>query len=537
MTSIVSVLLFLITIWALRRLYKIGAREPLLPPGPPTIPLLGNLHVFPQEFAHYKFTTWAREYGEIYSLKMGPSTVIVLTGMNAVKELLEKRSGSTVDRPALRIANIVTGGLNMVLARYGNEWRILRKTAHAILTPAAVMAHLPIQAAEATQVMHDLLKSPERFYTHIGRYSNSVIMSVLYGKRCPRYETREAASFFEVQHLWGLILEPGSQPPIDLLPFLCYVPRRWAPWKALSEKIRMDQRKLYFGLLDECADRIQKGEENGSFMEEVINRQDESGSSRELSGYFGGVLIEGGSDTTSSFLQSLILLLIAFPEVQRKGHEEIGGIVGDQRTPTLDDVPRLPYMQAIIKETHRMRPVAPLAIPHMNREPEVYNGYIIPEGSTIFVNTWGIYHDPDLYEDPETFNPDRFIDNEYGTKPNVDTSNFRANIAFGYGRRICPGIHLANNSLLLNTMNLLWGFSFESPLDTSTGLPIPVDIFNYHKGILAVPKPFKCRITCRSPGHAQIIERDFWSEAIPIFERFERNLSEEDEAWLKVSRK
>ncbi|KAJ3758863.1 cytochrome P450 [Lentinula raphanica] len=310
-------------------------------------------------------------------------------------------------------------------------------------------------------------------------------MSVLYGKRCPRYETREAASFFEVQHLWGLILEPGPQPPIDLLPFLCYVPRRWAPWKALSEKIRMDQRKLYFGLLDECADRIQKGEENGSFMEEVIDRQDEFGSSRELSG--------------------LILLLIAFPEVQRKGHEEIDGIVGDQRTPTLDDVPRLPYMQAIIKETHRMRPVAPLAIPHMNREPEVYNGYIIPEGSTIFVNTWGIYHDPDLYEGPETFNPDRFIDNEYGTKPNVDTSNFRANIAFGYGRRICPGIHLANNSLLLNTMNLLWGFSFESPLDTSTGLPIPVDIFNYHKVVpIQFPHFQPCLLTW-CPAH-----REYW---------------------------
>ncbi|KAJ3721313.1 cytochrome P450 [Lentinula guzmanii] len=281
MTTVV--VLFLL-IWFIRRLYRIGSREPSLPPGPPTIPLLGNLNIFPAEYAHYKFTVWAREYGDIYSLKIGPSTVVVITSMDAVKELMEKCSGSTADRPPNYIADNVSGGLNMVLARYGNEWRILRKTAHAILTPNAVTAHLPIQVAEATQVMYDLLNSPERFYNHIRRYSNSVIMSVLYGKRCPRYETREATSFFEAQHLWELALEPGAHPPIDLLPFLRHVPRRWAPWKILCDKTRKAQRELYFGLLDECNQRVQQGDENGCYMEEIIKRQDEFGLDRELRG-------------------------------------------------------------------------------------------------------------------------------------------------------------------------------------------------------------------------------------------------------------
>ncbi|KAJ3782385.1 cytochrome P450 [Lentinula aff. detonsa] len=522
MTTVV--VLFLL-IWFIRRLYRIGSREPSLPPGPPTIPLLGNLNIFPAEYAHYKFTVWAREYGDIYSLKIGPSTVVVITSMDAVKELMEKRSGSTADRPPNYIADNVSGGLNMVLVRYGNEWRILRKTAHAILTPNAVTAHLPIQVAEATQVMYDLLNSPERFYNHIRRYSNSVIMSVLYGKRCPRYETREATSFFEAQHLWELALEPGAHPPIDLLPFLRHVPRRWAPWKILCDKTRKAQRELYFGLLDECNQRVQQGDENGCYMEEIIKRQDEFGLDRELRGYLGGVMIEGGSDTTSSFLQSLVLLLTAYPEVQRKGYEEIDRVIGDQRVPAIDDVPDLPYIQAIVKETHRMRPVAPLAIPHANREAETYKGHVIPEGLTIFVNTWGIYHDPDVYEDPETFNPDRYMHNEHGTKANVDTSNFnRADIAFGSGRRICPGMHLADNSLLLNTMNLIWAFTFGHAVDSRTGQPIPVDLFSYHKGILTAPKAFQCKITCRSLRHAQIIDKRF-REAIPTFERFEGNLS------------
>ncbi|KAJ3873641.1 cytochrome P450 [Lentinula edodes] len=530
-----SASLLLLSIWLIRRLYMIGRREPSLPPGPPTIPLLGNLNIFPTEYAHYKFTDWAKEYGDIYSLKIGPGTVVVITSMEAVRELMEKRSGSTADRPPNYMADNITGGLNMVLARYGSKWRILRKTAHAILTPHAVTAHLPIQIAESTQVMYDLLKAPELFYTHIRRYSNSVVMSLLYGKRSPRYETREATLFFESQHLWELALEPGAHPPVDVLPFLRYVPRRWAPWKALCDKTREAQRKLYFGLLDECMERVQRGKENGCYMEEVIKHQDEFGLDRELSGYLGGVMIEGGSDTTSSFLQSLILLLTAFPNVQRKAHKEMDRVVGDQRVPTLDDVPHLPYIQAIIKETHRMRPVAPLAVPHLNREAETYRGYVIPEGSTIFVNTWGIFHDPDIYDDPKIFNPDRYMHNEHGTKPNTDTRSFRTDMGFGSGRRICPGIHLANNSLLLNTMNLVWAFTFDYATDPSSGQPIPVDLFDYHKGILTAPKPFRCKISCRSSGHAQIIEREF-REAIPTFERFEANLSVEDEMWLKATR-
>ncbi|KIK69489.1 hypothetical protein GYMLUDRAFT_35558 [Collybiopsis luxurians FD-317 M1] len=534
-TIIIQSLGILALSWLAFKLYKIGERHPSLPPGPSTVPILGNLHIFPTEFAHIKFTQWARQYGDIYSLKIGPGTAIVLTSMEAVKELMERRSASTVDRPPNFIADEVAGGLNMVLARYSEEWRILRKAAHAILTPNAVAAHVPIQIAESVQVMYDFLHTPEHFYTHLRRYSNSVIMSVLYGKRCPRYETHEATLFFEAQHLWELALEPGAHPPVDILPILKYIPRRWAPWKILCEKTRRLQQSLYFGLLDECKEKVQKGEENGCYMEEIIKRQEELSLDRELAGYLGGVMIEGGSDTTSSFLQSLCLLLVAFPEAQRKAQEEVDRIVGDQRIPSLDDVARLPYIQAVVKETHRMRPVAPLAVPHSNREAEQYRGYLIPEGSTIFVNNWGMFHDPDVFKDPEVFNPDRYIANEFGVKEGVDTSNFRENIPFGSGRRICPGIHLANNSLLINTMNLIWAFHFERAVDSHSGQTIAVDIFDYQKGILTAPKPFKCRITCRSTRRAEIIEKEL-CDAIQIFETFEGNLSEDDKVWLKNTR-
>ncbi|KAK7042226.1 putative cytochrome P450 [Favolaschia claudopus] len=514
-------------------LRKVGSREPGLPPGPPTLPLLGNLHIFPKEFAHYKFTEWARTYGGIYSLKVGPGTAIVLTDAAAVKELMDKRSGSTADRPPMHIVDVVTGGFHMV-SRYSESWRTLRRTAHTILTPQAAMKHVPIQAAEASQLLHDILCRPEGFYTHIRRFSSSVILSVLYGKRAPRYETRETTAFFEVQHDWEELMEPGSTPPIDLIPILKYIPERWAKWKQDCTKVRKMQRRLYFGLLDEMKERVGRGEENGCFMEEILMREVELGVNREMAGYLGGVLIEGGSDTTSSYLQSLIMALVAYPDAQRKAQEEMDRVVGSHRMPTLDDLEEMPYIRAMIMETHRFRPVAPMLIPHCALNDEEYNGFIIPHGCTIFVNIWGIFHDPELYDDPENFIPERYLLSENGTKPGISGSDLRPNLPFGAGRRICPGMHLAQNTININAMNFVWAFNFTADTDAQ-GNPILLNTFDYQKGLLTGPRPFKCKITPRSVEKAEIIEHEFL-EAADTFSKFEFGLSGEDKEFVMRSR-
>ncbi|KAJ7677806.1 cytochrome P450 [Mycena polygramma] len=525
-----TLVLFCIFLW----LRKIGSRAAGLPPGPPTLPLLGNLHIFPTEFAHYKFTEWARTYGGIYSLKIGPGTVVVLTDAAAVKELMDKRSASTVDRPPMHVADVVTGGLNLALARYTESWRTLRRTAHTILTPQASTRHLPIQQAEATQLLYDILRQPESFYNHVRRYSSSVILSVLYGKRAPRYETPETSTFFAVQHEWELVLEPGAAPPVDLIPILKYVPARWAPWKRACALTRRLQRTLYFGLLDETKERLARGEGNGSYMEEVLARAEEFGMGREMMGYLGGVLIEAGSDTTSSYLQSFILALAAYPDAQKTAHEEIDRVVGEHRMPSLEDLEHMPYIRAMILETHRFRPVAPTSIPHRNLNTEEYNGFVIPQGTTIFFNVWGIFHDPELFDDPENFVPERYLLTENGTKPAVDGSDLRHNLPFGAGRRICAGIHVAQNSINLNAMNLVWAFNFAAQKDAA-GNPVELDTFAYQKGLLTNPKPFKCKITPRSAAKAEIIRHEFL-EAESTFARFEFGLSPEDKEFVNESR-
>jgi hypothetical protein len=107
---------------------------------------------------------------------------------------------------------------------------------------------------------------------------------VLYGKRSPRYETPQTTAFFKAQHEWMLVLEPGATPPVDMIPILKYVPERWAKWKRDCAKTRKLQRDLYFGLLDETKERLRRGEENGSYMEEILTRQEEFGMDRETTG-------------------------------------------------------------------------------------------------------------------------------------------------------------------------------------------------------------------------------------------------------------
>ncbi|KAJ7471393.1 cytochrome P450 [Mycena galericulata] len=532
---------------------RVGAREKGLPPGPPTLPILGNVHIFPKEFAHYKFTEWARKYGGIYSasvfaliphsmtlipspckLKIGPGTAVVLTDAAAVKEIMDKRSATTSDRPSNHVGDLVTGGLHLGFARYGDTWRTLRRAAHTILTPQATARQLPIQRAEATQLLHDILCTPQSFYNHIRRYSSSVILSVLCGKRAPRYETPETTAFFHVEHEWELLLEFGATPPVDMIPLLKLVPERWAKWKRDCKKVRALQRALYFGYVDEAAERVRSGGENGSYIEEVLARQDEFRMDREMIGYLAGVLIEGGSETTSSYLSTLILALVAHPDAQKKAHEEIDRVVGEHRLPTLDDLEHMPYIRAIILEAHRFRPVAPLSVPHATIALEEYQGYIIPKGATIFINTWGIYHDPALYDDPDDFIPDRYLLTEHGTKPGVDGSCLRETLAFGAGRRFCPGVHLAQNSININAMNLIWAFNFESDIDAE-GNPIKADTSAYLKGITTAPIPFKCRITPRTGEKAEIIRREFL-EAADTFSKFEYGLSPEDKEFVAKSR-
>ncbi|KAF9007716.1 cytochrome P450 [Hymenopellis radicata] len=528
-----SGVLFLVVAAFIAYLTRTGKRENGLPPGPPTLPVLGNILSFPREYVYLKLSEWATEYGGIYSLKLGSGTMIVLSSATTVEELLDQRSAYSIDRPDSHLAQIVSDGLHFAFARYGSwDWRVLRKGAHTVLTPQAAARHIPIQQAEATQLMYDLMREPDAILNHVRRYANSVISSVIVGKRSPRFESEHACMFFEYDERWDAYLAPGASPPVDMFPILKYLPEFLAPWKKEARALRRLQRQLFFTALEECEERLQRGEGNDCYLEELIQQKDEIGLSRDQIALVPSR--RGCSGTSAIFLKSLILALITYPEVQRKAQEEIDTIVGHERTPMLADYDSLPYIRASFKKyVHRTRPVAPLTIPHATTVVQEYRGYVIPKGATIFLNAWGIYHDPDAFDEPEAFNPDRSIKSLYGTKDGYDDTDFRNNFGFGSGRRICPGQVLANNSIAINVMNLIWAFNFVPPSNNRGGKPY--DIENYLSGLSCTPRPFECTIVPRSAAKKRMIEREF-SDAIRVFENFESTLTSDDKEYIRATR-
>ncbi|KAK1229647.1 hypothetical protein PQX77_007283 [Marasmius sp. AFHP31] len=536
-----------LAIWVVTRLWRVGRRDANLPPGPPTKPLIGNIHIMPLKDPQIKFTEWARQYGDIYSLKAGPKTIVVLSGIDSVKELLDKRSATTADRPDSYMVQTITDGLHLAFGRYTEEWKKQRKAAHAILSSTAVVGHVPIQMAESIQLVYDLIQTPQKFWEHTGRYSNSVIMSILFGKRCPRFDSYESRSFYEINALWFDALDLGNakQPPVDFYPALGpiveLIPEKLAPWKQLAKKIREKQHGLYFRLIEECEDRMDKAERgvegavlNDSFVEEVLKKRKEFDMSRELVGALAGVLLEGGSESSAAYIRFLMQFLSVNSEAQKKAQEEIDRVIGEDRAPRMEDLEDLPYVRAVVNEVYRMRPPVPLSIPHATTADEEYKGYVLPTGTMIYQNLYGVFHDPNYFDEPEKFWPDRYILTEHGTKPGVDDNGFRSTLVFGSGRRICPGADLGHNNASLNTMNLLWAFNF-SPAKDANGNDIAIDLNAYEVGIVPSPK-FTCSITPRNKNIVEIVEREF-AEATSVFERFEAGLAEEDRKWVEERRK
>ncbi|KAL1710405.1 cytochrome P450 [Schizophyllum commune] len=525
------------TLAASYKIFRTASREHGLPPGPPTAPIFGNALQVPTKGMYLRFTEWARIYGEIYSIKMGSGTAIILSGPAAPKELLDKQSAYTSDRPEFSLFDVSTSAVyyTKLLILIHEIWRKLRKASQMLLAPSVVKTYQPLQEGESTQLAFDLLEAPERFFEHISRYGNSLVLAILYGRRSPRIETPTALAIVEILNHWVTYLEPGATPPVDVFPILKWIPEWMAPWVARARKIRDMRAALYLGLFDDCRTRVEAGEDN-FFMGDVIRDQAGHGLTREQMSELAGAIYEAGSETTSSTLQTMVLLFAAFPEIQARLQQEIDNAVGEGRLPEAKDAEHLPYLNAVIQETHRSLNVTPLAIPHRATKDLHYKGYLIPEGATVFGNLYGLFHDPDLFDEPYTLNPDRFMLTEHGTKPGVDDSAFRSTLIFGFGRRICPGMHLANVSVALAAMKLLWAFEFRPPMDPETAMPVQLDIMKKRDGIAAGPPPFKCDIRCRSSVRAELVRYAFKVDAATALACYEYNLSEGDREWLESVR-
>lgn len=198
---------------------------------------------------------------------------------------------------------------------------------------------------------------------------------------------------------------------------------------------------------------------------------------------------------TVSSIYCFFLAMTLFPEAQKKAQEEIDRVIGTDRLPTLDDRPFLPYVNALAKEVLRWHPVAPMAIPHIVSDDNIYEGMFIPKGSVVVPNLWMFTHDPETYKDPHTFRPERFL----GDKPEMDSHP----ISFGIGRRSCPGRELADASVFLTILTSLAAFNIRKARDEK-GVEIE-PAARFTPGIISYPADFECDITVRSEKAERLV--------------------------------
>ena len=170
--------------------------------------------------------------------------------------------------------------------------------------------------------------------------------------------------------------------------------------------------------------------------------------------------------------------MLAYPETQARAHAELDAVVGRDRLPTFADYPHLPYIRAMVKEVLRWRPIGPLGSPHRSIEDDWYEGMFIPKGTICIPNVWHMNRDPELFgKNAEHFDPARYLDANgcLHVAPGLSDIKEEGHFTYGFGRRICVGRHMADNSLFINMAIMLWANRIEGKKDAS-GRLIPLDL-------------------------------------------------------------
>lgn len=308
------------------------------PPGPPTIPLLGNLHQIPLTRPFLQFAEWSRTYGAhgLVGLQLGPSNrAVVLNSWQSVRDLLDQRGANYSSRPQIPIVDYVVpgGDMHLVFMPYGNKFRRARKTIGKYLKDDEVDKLVPIQDAESAQMMYELLRRPDRYHEHALRLFGAVIMASVFGIRGKSYgdEGGKIRQFFEIQHEWASLLAPGSVPPLDVFPFLWRVPDvlpPWRGWKGRAERLRLRQGSLYHDLFGEAKERVEAGRGQESFVAALLRSGECDAYERVELDYITGFLMEGGSDTTAGAFETFVLAMAAHPWIQKRAQLEVDRVFG-----------------------------------------------------------------------------------------------------------------------------------------------------------------------------------------------------------------
>ncbi|KZS94044.1 cytochrome P450 [Sistotremastrum niveocremeum HHB9708] len=422
------------------------------PPGPKGIPILGNALQVPLKTPWIKFTEWAAVYGDMFYLRILGRDVIVLNSSKVAYDLLHKRSAIYSDRPGMALTRDFGGwDFSIVIDPYGDHFHIKRKFMNQSLNPSATRRIYPMMADNAKLFMQGLLREPTQFQTLNRMYAGANILMLTYGHQ----ETDHELVGWLPHFVWGSRFS-------DLMKRM-----KAATYQASAVPYNAIKQKFLNGTSLPCMATTlleDNTKPNGIVEHEFA-----------ILGSLASTYI-AGADTTVATLDTFAIAMIYYPEVQREAQRLIDELLHGERLPTFDDREDLPYVEAIFQEVLRWKPIVPGGVPHRSTEDDVYQGMFIPKGTMVIFNVSAMMTNSRDFPNPSEFNPGRFL---YTLRADIAKPE---DIAFGFGRRICPGRHFADAWVWLAMINMLALFEI-SPEIGLDGKPILPDL-EYEEGLV-----------------------------------------------------
>ncbi|EMD37321.1 hypothetical protein CERSUDRAFT_153900 [Gelatoporia subvermispora B] len=446
------------------------------------------------------FDRWRERWGDIIGLRILGNQMVVLNCYKDAIALLDKKSLNYSDRPALVVVGKEMGWDQGVSATpYGDYWREQRRyLAPMFGSRKAIEQFVPSIEEHARELLLSLLEHPDNLDRALRRSTAALVLQISHGYNIEDDDDPILRAVDQVGHDFADAMVPGKFL-VDLLPSLQYVPE-WVPgakWKQLVKQYKRNVDHFHELSYKFVKDQMASGTAIPSFSS-LNYEPDMSAEKEHIIKWTAAAIFSAGSDTTISSVSTFFLAMTCFPEIQKRAQQEIDTVIGTDRLPLIADHDRLPYVCAIISEVLRWQPVTPLGGIHKSMEDDIYKGYFLPKGTWILPNVWKFLHDPKIYADPLTFNPDRFMTTD-GRHPEMDPRQF----AFGFGRRICPGLQFADTNMFAQCAMTLAVFDIDKA--TNDGRVVEPKVA-YTTGAVSYPLPWEFSLKPRNSKAEALIK-------------------------------
>ncbi|NXM84660.1 CP1A4 protein, partial [Oenanthe oenanthe] len=443
------------------------------PPGPRGLPVLGNVLELRKD-AHLALTRLSRRYGDVMEVRIGSRPVLVLSGLDTIRQALVKQGEDFMGRPDLYSFHYISNGQSLAFTPDSGEvWKARRRLAQSALKSFSVAPspnsscsclleeHVSQEAEYLVSKFLQVMEQEKRLepYRYLVVSVANVICAMCFGKRY-EHEDQELLSLVDLGSEFGEVA--GGGHPADFIPVLRYLPSRtMAIFKDINRRFNAFVQKIvqeHYSSFDKEHIRDITDSLIGHCQEKSAGEDGHVQLSDEKIIHIVNDLFGAGFDTVTTALSWSLMYVSLYPDVQRKIQEEIDQNIGWERRPRMSDRGKLPYTEAFILEMFRHSSFVPFTIPHSTTKATVLNGFYIPKDTCVFINQWQVNHDENLWEEPSAFRPERFL---APSGAEVSRTEAEKVLSFGLGRRRCLGEAIGRWEIFLFLTTLLQQLHFS----------------------------------------------------------------------------